>query len=52
MAEGSLVCMAADGASVMNMAPLVWVILIGICCVAAGAMMTAGIMGMMQGAGE
>ena len=34
------------------MAPLVWVILIGICCVAAGAMMTAGIMGMMQGAGE
>jgi hypothetical protein len=32
------------------MAPLVWVILIGICCVAAGAMMTAGIMGMMQGA--
>ena len=34
------------------MAPLIWVILIGICCVAAGALMTAGIMGMMQGAGE
>jgi hypothetical protein len=34
------------------MAPLVWVILIGICCVAAGALFTAGIMGMMQGAGE